>query len=188
MVKMASVIKKQQKIIEKLAQNFDPLDGSIGGYSLPPDESAADKAARIAKEQAAKKKPAPPKPPAPKPAATPASTVRQPTSFTRDNVRQPTSMTRGEGADAHPMSLDTNSADDAVPAEVTAALESGAPEFKNGLLLTVKGSTVDVGFNTDVVAEKAIEVQAKLKAALLPAGYTVVQCIGYSNPGWTPNF
>jgi len=182
MMKMASVIKKQQKIIEKLAQSFDPLEG-FPGYVDPLEKKPEPK-------HVPKPAPKPAPAPAPKPAVAPvpAATVRQPTSFTRENVRQPVSMTRGEGPDAHQVNLDTNSANDGLPAEVTAALDSAAPEFKNGLLLTVKGSTVDAAFNADVVTEKAAEVQAKLKAALLPAGYTVVQCIGYSNPGWAPNF
>jgi hypothetical protein len=163
MAKMASVLKKQQKIIEKLAQSHlpgDPLDGDIGDYKAPSD--------LLGDKKPAPKPPAPAPKPAPKPVA-PKPTVRQPTSFTRE----------------HP---DTNAASDGLPPDLLAALEQGASEFKTALHLEVKGNTVDVGYNTDVVAEKASEVQAKLKAALLPAGYTVTQCIGYSNPGWTPSF
>ncbi len=160
MAKMASVLKKQQKIIERLAQSHlpgDPLDGEIMG-----EDHFSDK------PKPAPKPPAPAPKPAPKPVA-PKPTVRQPTSFTRE----------------HP---DTNSAADGLPADLLAALEQGASDYKTALHLEVKGNTVDVGFNTDVIAEKATEVQSKLKAALLPAGYTVAQCIGYSNPGWTPSF
>ncbi len=187
--KMAGIIKKQQLLINKLAQaaTGDPLDGSIGDYK---DQSGLSP--KPAPKPVAPKPVAPPAPvpaPAPKPAPKDpkatipygqdmtgywdTSTVRQPTSFTRENVRQPTSFQRG----------DTNSAQDyeapgALPADVVAALDTTVQGVKGSLNLTINGKAVSVKYNSSKITAKPEKVKAVIQSALASLGYQVVDCIG----------
>jgi hypothetical protein len=75
-----------------------------------------------------------------------------------------------------------------LPADLASALAVGAPTLKGALNLEVKGQTVSVRYNADMVRIGATKVKQAVEAALAGTEYQVVGCIGEFNPQWQPNF
>lgn len=70
---------------------------------------------------------------------------------------------------------------DALPADITAALDSAVQGVKGSLRLEVNGKSVTVRYNSERIKAGPNKVKEVINSALMPLGYQVVGCIGETN-------
>lgn len=85
-----------------------------------------------------------------------------------------------------PTPKDVNQADDALPADIVAALDSSVQGVKGSLRLDVEGKNVTIRYNSDRIKAGPNKVKEVINSALSPLGYQIIGCTGETNVN--PNY
>jgi hypothetical protein len=85
-----------------------------------------------------------------------------------------------------PAPKDANQADDALPADIVAALDSSVQGVKGSLRLDVEGKNVTIRYNSDRIKVGPNKVKEVINSALSPLGYQIIGCTGETNVN--PNY